>query len=59
MVMGDIEGKDLSIDLILALDSTEELDNGRHCNGHAVGVLSVCDVERRGAAFHVRNGKGM
>ncbi|EAQ91197.1 predicted protein [Chaetomium globosum CBS 148.51] len=31
-------------DLILALDSTEELDDAPHRKGHAVGVLPVCDV---------------
>jgi len=53
VVVRDGEGENLPVDFILALDSTEELDDAPHRKGHAVGVLPVCDVERSGAAFHL------
>ena len=53
VVMRDGEREDLWVDLILALYSTEELDDAPHRKGYAVSVLPVCDVERRGAAFHL------
>ena len=53
MVVRDGEGKDLLVDLILALNSTEELDDAPHRKGYAIGILSVRDVERSGAALHL------
>jgi len=53
VVMRDGEGEDLPINFILALDSTEELDDAPHRKGHAVGVLPICDVERSGATLHL------
>ena len=53
VVMRDGEGEDLLVDLILALDSTEELDDTPYRKGYAVGILPVYDVERRGAILHL------
>jgi len=55
--MRDGEGEDLPVDFILALNSTEELDDAPHRKGHAVGILPVCDVERCGTAFHLASQK--
>lgn len=38
--------------LLLALHKSEELYSTSYCKSHAIGVLSVCDIERRGAALH-------
>jgi hypothetical protein len=52
MVVRDREGKDLSIDLFLTLDKSEELSHSSHCESHAVGILPVGDVESRSPALH-------
>lgn len=54
VVMRDGEGENLPVDLILALDSTEELDDASHRKGHTVGVPPACDIESSGAAFSPR-----
>jgi hypothetical protein len=47
-----LKGQYLLVELLLTLHESEELYNASHCKSHAMGVLSVCNIESRGAAFH-------
>lgn len=53
MVVRNGEDEDLPVDLTLALDSTEELDDALHCKIHTASVLPVCDIERLSVVFHL------
>lgn len=53
VVMGDGEGQDLAIQFLLAAYEPEELDGSPDSNNHAVGILAICDVQRRGSALHL------
>jgi hypothetical protein len=58
MIVRDGESKDLPMDLLLALDELEKLNNSPHCEHHAVRILSA--MPRAAAPHltsHVRNGK--
>jgi hypothetical protein len=62
LVMRDGEGEDLPVNLILALDATEELDDAPYRKGHAVGVLPVLRVTSPTVPLftsQVKNGKNM
>lgn len=51
--MRDREGEYFPVEILLTLHESEKLDNTSHCESHAMGVLSVCNVEGSGAALHL------
>lgn len=58
VIMRDREAKDMPMDLALALNSTKELGDRPHREGHTVGILPVRDVQRCGAALHFAGQEG-
>lgn len=51
MVMRDGESQYLAVDFLLTADKTEELDDSSYSERHAMSVLAVGDVKRRGATL--------
>ena len=51
--MRDGEGEDLPMKLHLTTNEPIELDDSSHRKRHAVGVLSVRDIERCSTALHL------
>jgi hypothetical protein len=48
----DGETEELSVELFFAIQKPEEFNNAPHCQGHAVGILPVCNIKRRRTALH-------
>lgn len=53
MIMRNGEREDLSVHLLLPLDHTEKLDDAPYREGHAVRILTVGNIKRRGSALNL------
>jgi hypothetical protein len=53
MVVRNREGEDLAVHLVLALYSTEELDDSPYRKGHAVSALAVGNFKRLVTALNL------
>jgi hypothetical protein len=51
VIVRDRESEDLSMKLFFALHKSKEFDNTSHRQGHAMSILSVRNIKRRGAAL--------
>lgn len=53
VIMRDGKGKNFSVKLHFTINESEEIYSSSYRKGHAISILSVCDIERCGAALHL------
>lgn len=52
VIMRDRKGENFPVQLHFTTNESEELYNSSHCKGHAMSIVSVCDIKCGGAALH-------